>query len=87
MSSARQQVKAEIIRMIADAQAAGLGNGVAAVHRAYPDIPEMILWECWTDLDLQRQDAWWETIERTIDGEIIRRAIASPVESSSGGGR
>lgn len=72
----RAQVKAEIIRTIAEAQAAGLGDGVDAARRAFPGVPEMILWECWTDLDLQEQEAWWQRVERTIDGEVIRNAVA-----------
>lgn len=75
----RRQVKAQIIKTIADAQASGLGDGVAAARRAYPGTPDSVLYECWADLDQQQEDAWWEHVERTIDGEIIRNAIAVPM--------
>lgn len=73
----RTQVKAEIIRVIAEAQAAGLGDGVAAASRTFPGIPEGILWECWAELDMDQKEAWWQRVERTIDGEVIRNAVAT----------
>jgi hypothetical protein len=73
----RRQVRAEIIHTIAEAQAAGFGDGVAAARHAFPGIPEAILWECWSELDQDRQEAWWQRIERTIDGEVIRNAVAT----------
>ncbi|KZB99377.1 hypothetical protein AU375_04453 [Methylobacterium radiotolerans] len=76
-SSIRRQVRAEIIRTIAEAQAAGFGDGVAAAREAFPGVPEAILWECWTDLDQDHQEAWWQRVERTIDGEVIRNAVAA----------
>lgn len=76
-SNTRREVKAEIIRTIAEAQAAGLGDGVATARRAFPGIPEAILWECWAELDMEQQEAWWQAVERTIDGEVIREAAAT----------
>ncbi|MGH1592383.1 hypothetical protein ACRBEV_33230 (plasmid) [Methylobacterium phyllosphaerae] len=76
-SNTRRQVRAEIIRTLAEAQAAGLGDGVAAARQAFPGIPEAILWECWSELDQEHQEAWWQRVERTIDGEVIRNAVAT----------
>ncbi|MCJ2097997.1 hypothetical protein [Methylobacterium sp. E-046] len=73
----RRQVRAEIIRTIAEANACGLGDGVAAARRAFPGIPEAILWECWSELDQEHQEAWWQRIERTIVGELIRNAVTT----------
>lgn len=75
-SDTRKQVMAEIIRTMAEAQDTGLGDGIEAARRAFPSVPDVVLYECWTDLDAQRTEAWWQTIERTIDGEVIRNALA-----------
>lgn len=77
MSTTRQQVKASIIACIADAQAWGLGDGVHAARLAFPGTPESVLWECWAELDGDQVEAWWQSVERTIDGEIIRNAVAA----------
>jgi hypothetical protein len=76
-SNTRQQIRAEIIRTIAEAQADGFGDGVAAARMAFPGIPEGILWECWAELDMDQKEAWWQRVERTIDGELIRNAVAT----------
>ncbi|KMO15143.1 hypothetical protein [Methylobacterium platani] len=74
-SNTRKQVEAEIIRTMAEAQDAGLGDGIEAARRAFPGVPDVVLYECWTNLDTQRTEAWWQTIERTIDVEVIRSAL------------
>ena len=71
----RQQVRAEIIRVIAEAQASGR-DGIAVAKATFPGLPETVLWECWTDVEHAQTEAWWQAVERTIDGELIRNAVA-----------
>jgi hypothetical protein len=68
-------VKAAIIQTIAEAQARGLGDGVDAARQAFPGTPEAVLYECWWALEDQQVEAWWRSLERTIDGEVIRNAL------------
>lgn len=71
----RKQVEAAIIQVIADAEAQGV-DGVTAANRAFPGTPDTVLWGCWSEWESQRTEAWWQSVERTIDGEVIRNAIA-----------
>ena len=72
-----------IIRTIAEAQARGDGDGVAAAKRAFPGVPDPVLWECLAELDSQQTEAWWHAVERTIDGEVIRNALATTPNSAA----
>lgn len=76
-SDTRRQVKAEIIQEMAAAHAAGESDVVEAARRAFPGIPDMVLWGCWSEFEDQQTEAWWQRVERTIDGEVIRNAVAT----------
>lgn len=75
-SDTRRQVRAEILRVMAEARAGG-ANDFAAARRAFPGVPVMLLGELVAELDMAEVDAWWERVERTIDGEVIRNAISA----------
>jgi hypothetical protein len=77
MSAIRKQVEAAIIDVIAAAEAQGR-NGVAAARAAFPGVPETVLWECWAEHDHAATEAWWQSVERTIEGEVIRTALQEP---------
>ncbi|GEP00028.1 hypothetical protein [Methylobacterium haplocladii] len=83
MSTARKQVEAAIIQIIADAEAQGV-DGVLAAHRAFPGTPDTVLWGCWSQWDGERTEAWWQTVERSIDGEIIRNAVVAAHKDGGG---
>ena len=70
----RDQVKAAIITTMAKAEQAGQCP-LAAAETTFPGIPGMVLGECFADLQMAQESAWWETVERTIDGEVIRNAV------------
>ena len=72
----RTQVKAAIIATMADAETAGLCP-LTAARDAYPGTPGMVFGECFANLQASQEEAWWQRIERTIDGEIIRNAVAN----------
>ncbi|MCJ2103163.1 hypothetical protein [Methylobacterium sp. E-046] len=71
----RSQVKAAILVTMAEAETAGLCP-VTAARAAYPGTPGMVLGECLADLQASQEEAWWQRVERTIDVELIRNAVA-----------
>lgn len=75
-SDTRKQVEAAIIQCIAEAEAQGL-DGVKAATHAFPGTPDTVLWGCWSEWESQRTEAWWQSVERTIDSEVIRNAVAA----------
>ncbi|MEE7456458.1 hypothetical protein MPAR168_15335 [Methylorubrum populi] len=75
-SDTRRQVRAEILRVMAEARANG-ADDIRAAQRALPGVPTMVLYELGAELDAAEVDAWWERVERTIDGEVIRNAITT----------
>lgn len=71
----RAQVKAAIIGTMAEAEKAGRCP-LATAEAAYPGTPGMVLGECFAEMQMDQEEAWWQRIERTIDGEVIRNAVA-----------
>jgi hypothetical protein len=80
-SEIRKQVLERIIEVLRDAEDQG---GISAAAAAFPGTPETVLWEAWCELDYRRTQAWWQAVEKTIDGELVRRAIAEA--GNKGGG-
>lgn len=77
MSTTREEVMHEIATVIRQAQDAGKGDGIAVARCRFPGTPDMVLYEAWTNVDMARTEEWWTALERTIDGEVIRRSISS----------
>lgn len=71
----RKQVEAAIIATMAEAEKAGRCP-LATAEATYPGTPAMVLGGCYAELQMAQEDAWWEAVERTIDGELIRNAVA-----------
>ena len=71
--SLRAEVKASVIATMAEAEKIGRCP-LAFAQAAYPGIPTMVLGECYADLQMAQEEAWWQRIERTIDAEMIQRA-------------
>jgi hypothetical protein len=78
-SQTRKEVMAEIISTMKAAKDRGQDEWSAA-KRAFPGIPTFVLAEALAEFDASEAEAWWETVERTIDGEIIRNALAKAGE-------
>ncbi|NJL06978.1 MAG: hypothetical protein HC900_00970 [Methylacidiphilales bacterium] len=77
----RKEVMAAIINVIAEAESQGK-DGVTAARAAFPGTPEGVLWEAWAEHDTAKIEQWWKAVERTIDGEIIRNALAAKPEGA-----
>lgn len=77
MSDIRRQIEAQIISVMEEAEKQGR-DALAAAAQAFPGTPEMVLILAAAELDCRRVEAWWQSMEKTIDGEIVRRALAAP---------
>lgn len=75
MSATRDQVMARLVDYMAQAKAEGR-DGYASARETFGNVPEIVLAEAWTYAEMEDTENWWRNIERTIDGEIIGRAIA-----------
>lgn len=75
-STIRQQVRAAITACMYSAITEGRCPWDAA-RAAFPGTPEQVLGEAFCDASDAEEEAWWRTIERTIDVEVIRAAITT----------
>lgn len=78
----RDQVSAQIEDVIRAAQDAGQ-DGIKAAEAAFPGTPEMVILLASANVDMQRQEEWWEQVERTIDADIIKSAIVKVGEGTA----
>jgi hypothetical protein len=72
----REAVIAEVARVMARADAEGKSK-ILAAREAFPGIPMAVVAEANAVLSRQAEADWWAGIEKTIDGEIVRRALTS----------
>ncbi|GGF82142.1 hypothetical protein GCM10007301_47820 [Azorhizobium oxalatiphilum] len=83
--SLREEIKAQIWKQVLgvmrDAQAAGL-HPFSEAQRAFPEVPGYILAQIEVDLWDEEENAWWEGIEKTIDAEVIRKALTKGGQSN-----
>jgi hypothetical protein len=77
----RLEVKAQIADTFRAAEAQG-NSGWAAVESAFPGIPAEVVAEAWLIVSDEDTAAWWSSVERTIDGELVRTAVAAAGRSS-----
>ncbi|WP_337183824.1 hypothetical protein [Shinella sp.] len=74
----RSETKAAVLSAMADIGRQALADGkdaYAAIERAMPDAPVAVVVEAWLAVEDEATTAWWDQVEKTIDGEIVRRAI------------
>lgn len=71
--SVREQIKAAVMKVMDDAENSGR-DPMTAARQAFPDFPEGALWECWAEWDTFRMEAWWQSMEKTIDAEVVNDA-------------
>lgn len=74
-----QEIRAQVLATIADVirQARAEGkDGVAAARAAFPGTPDLVIYEADTAVDFDEVENWWGSVERTINGELVARAIA-----------
>ena len=72
----RQEVKASIISVMAEAEKAGRCP-LAAAEAAFPGVPIVVVGACYGEMISDQEDRWWQTVERTIDAEVIRNAVTA----------
>jgi hypothetical protein len=57
-------------------KAAGEAGEMDALRQAFPGTPDMVFYEATTAVDFAEVEDWWQSVEKTIDGEVIRLALA-----------
>jgi hypothetical protein len=72
--SIREQVIAALVETYAQAKAQGL-DGWRAVQTAFPGKPPEVIAEAMLAAEDEATAAWWASVERTIDAQIIGKAI------------
>lgn len=70
----RRQVLAAIVSCMSEAMQQGR-DPLAAARCKFPGTPVGVLGEAYYEASEAEEEAWWQTIERTIDGEVICNAI------------
>lgn len=50
----------------------------ADVEAAFPGLPGIVLYEAQCALLTESEDAWWDRLAATIEGEIVRNALTKP---------
>jgi hypothetical protein len=78
MSTTRQQVMALIVATMVQAMKDGRDPWKVAAA-AFPGTPRMVLGEAYGEASCAEVENWWDQIERTIDGEVIRSALQAAV--------
>jgi hypothetical protein len=78
----REQVMAQIIAAMVEAEENGR-DAINAARATFPGTPDGVLYEARAEMDLQQEEAWWQSIEKTIDGEVIRRALGAPEDGGA----
>ena len=73
----RKQVMAHILGAMTEADAAG-HDSFAIGRRMFPEVPIEVITEAWLEIENRKVEAWWQSVERTIDGELISRAAEGP---------
>lgn len=68
----------QVLALIAETMALAMADGRdpwSAAEAEFPGTPYSVLGEAFCAASDAEEEAWWRTIERTIDGEVIRNAI------------
>lgn len=73
----RKEIEAHLISLFVRARNEGMSWNAAhaAVRAQCPGVPEVVLTLAAVHADEAETEAWWETMEKTIDGEVIARAL------------
>lgn len=80
----KEEIEAEIYRVIAEADASGK-DPMSAYREAFPGAPDGPYWEAWCKLDDEKEKAWFDGMVRTIDADVIQRAnlaVANPTKAN-----
>lgn len=75
---ARSETKAAVLSAMADIgrQAKAKGKDAwSAIAAAVPAAPADVIAEAYLAVEDEATAAWWDQVERTIDGEVVRNAL------------
>jgi hypothetical protein len=70
----RKEVMSHFVEIAESAEKSGT-NGLDALRKQFPDVPESVLAEAATEAWMNADEAWWRQVERTIDAEIMQKAL------------
>lgn len=73
----RQEVLEYIIDYMSEARQLHR-SPLDAARIAFPSVPERILGFALLEMKDREEEDWWQVVERTIDREVICRAIGGP---------
>ena len=68
----RDEVLDELAKVAAEAEERG-EDGLSAVEAM--GVPTEVAVAAWRIAENAKTERWWQTIERTIEGEVVRKAI------------
>lgn len=70
----RDQVREQIIDVMVATELDG-DDAMDAARRAFPTVPIDPILDAWVEFEHRKTEEWWDKVEKTIDAEIIRKAI------------
>lgn len=74
----RQKVKKQVTAEIASIMDEAVENGLDPIEYAmktFVTVPEAVIMSAWAEWQAADIEKWWQSLERTIDAEIVRRAL------------
>lgn len=74
----RKTIKREVIATIVDTMDDAVTQGLEPIEYAkqtFLEVPEGVIFEAFGHWQCRDIDRWWDKVERTVDVEVIRRAI------------
>lgn len=80
---ARKEIREQVVGQMVAVGLEASKNGKdpwAAIESTFPGTPADVIADAWVKVSDGETEAWWNSVEKTIDGEIIRRAIVSVAE-------
>lgn len=72
----REQVILRMADVASEAISQGQ-DGFTAIERAFPGTPIEIITQAWLKATDAETEAWWQSVERTIEAAVIDNAVKS----------
>ncbi|MET3899695.1 hypothetical protein ABIB57_003657 [Devosia sp. UYZn731] len=76
--NSREELRKQVVLTIVEACRAGIQQGKSytdVLIDDYRDVPAEVIFEVEDIMGREQDEAWWASVERTIDAEIINGAI------------
>lgn len=85
MNKIRSEVMAQLVQTCRDASAAGK-DGIAEIERCFPGTPIEVATDAWCRASEESVEAWWQSVEKTIEIAAIRQALLTAPAVDPGAG-